>query len=61
MNFTLNLTNEDLQVIGVALAQLPYKDVAALLAKMQTQLDAQSKNEETSNGDSSPAESPSKV
>jgi hypothetical protein len=41
MNYTLTLTQHEIQVIANAIVQLPYSQVAALVANMQQQLNAQ--------------------
>lgn len=43
MTFTLQLTTQDLDVIGKALGELPYKMVGPLIAKVDAQLVEQQK------------------
>jgi hypothetical protein len=42
-SYTLTVTNEELIKIGNALGALPYRDVAALIAKLQAQVSEQEK------------------
>lgn len=39
--YNIKITATDLMVIGNALGNLPYKDVAALLGRLQTQINEQ--------------------
>jgi len=41
--FTLTVTSPQVQTIGRALAELPYKDVAVLIQQLQAQIAAQDK------------------
>jgi len=45
-DYTLTLTREEIQFIGTLLAERPYKDVSALIAKLQSQVNAQSQKAE---------------
>ena len=38
--FTVNLTEKDVQIIGVALGAMPYRDVVATIASLQAQINA---------------------
>lgn len=40
-SYTVTLTQQELQIVGQALAQLPYNQVAPLMAKLQQQVDEQ--------------------
>jgi len=46
MNFNLNVTVEEVQIIGAALGKLPYADVRALIEKLNVQLNEQQPNQE---------------
>jgi len=41
MKFTLKVTEKDVEIIGSALAELPFKSVASLVGKLQTQINEQ--------------------
>ena len=41
MEFTFTVTQEEVQIISAGLEQLPYKHVAALIAKLQGQINDQ--------------------
>lgn len=38
--FTVNLTEKDVQIIGVALGAMPYRDVVATITSLQQQINA---------------------
>ena len=38
--FTVNLSEKDVQVIGIALGAMPYRDVAATITSLQDQINA---------------------
>lgn len=42
MEFTLAVNDKDVEVIGAALAELPFKQVAGLVNKLQVQINEQS-------------------
>jgi len=42
-NYTFELTEQEVQVIGNALYELPFKVSAALIAKLQEQVNSQNK------------------
>lgn len=46
--FVLNVTSAEVSEIGTALSARPYSEVAALMGKLQTQIDQQSKAAEKS-------------
>jgi hypothetical protein len=41
MNYTLTLTEQEVQVLGAALAELPFKVSSALITKIQSQINDQ--------------------
>jgi hypothetical protein len=41
MEFTLKVTEKDVETIGNALAELPFKQVAALVSSLQNQINEQ--------------------
>lgn len=43
-DYVLTLSQAEVQQIGAALSEKPFKDVAALISKMQAQVNAQSKD-----------------
>jgi len=45
MNFNLNVTVEEVQIIGAALGKLPYADVKFLIEKLNVQLQEQQPKE----------------
>lgn len=53
--YTLKVTGADLQVMSRALARGPYEDVAPLLSKLQSQLQAQDKPPEPAAKEPEPA------
>lgn len=51
MNYTLKLDNHDLELIGLALSELPYKLVHDLIAKINSQISTSSNEVCQSEGD----------
>lgn len=45
MTYQIQLTPDDLRIIGMALDDRPYKEVAALCARVQLQINEQDKQE----------------
>ena len=47
--FTLELTDKEVDIIGNALSNMPFKDVVALITKLQSQINEQLKSADTAN------------
>lgn len=45
MNYSIEFTAEEMQIIGIALGNLPYRQVAQLVDKINQQVQSQSKPE----------------
>lgn len=50
MNFNLTLTDQHLQIIGAALAELPYRVAAPVMDEINTQIAAQQPKSEAALG-----------
>jgi hypothetical protein len=46
VSYSIQLTPDDLRIIGTALDERPYKEVAALCARIQVQINEQDKPKE---------------
>ena len=54
MTYTISLTDQEVQVLGAALAELPFKVSSALISNIQNQINGQIQNtesEQSSDGD----------
>ena len=54
MTYTISLTDQEVQVLGAALAELPFKVSSALITNIQNQINGQiqnSESEQSSDGD----------
>lgn len=54
MTYTISLTDQEVQVLGAALAELPFKVSSALITNIQNQINGQIQNaesEQSSDGD----------
>lgn len=54
MTYTISLTDQEVQVLGAALAELPFKVSSALITNIQNQINEQiqnSESEQSSDGD----------
>lgn len=54
MEFLIKLLPQDVEAIGRALAERPYREVAALIAKLDAQLAAQQQKPEAPKADEPP-------
>lgn len=47
MTYTISLTDQEVQVLGAALAELPFKVSSALITNIQNQINGQIQNAES--------------
>jgi hypothetical protein len=47
MTYTISLTDQEVQVLGAALAELPFKVSSALISNIQNQINEQIQNSES--------------